>query len=84
MLDQKVFGEKLLCGRCIHIDTSEYTNGVYEIFGAKRLENGDIRLDIGDVTTVNRYADKYDFSKGYVYDLAEGRKLRIPLCVENR
>ncbi|MBE6550786.1 MAG: hypothetical protein E7665_01490 [Ruminococcaceae bacterium] len=73
------YDEKLLCGRCIHIDTSEYTNGVYEIFGAKRLENGDIRLDIGDVTTVKAYKDPAKKDMTLVFNIEKGAGYRIPL-----
>ncbi len=76
---EEISDEKLLCGRCIHIDTAVYTNGVYNILGAERLGNGDIRLNIGDVSTVTSYRNSADNDMTLVYNIEKGAGYRIPL-----
>lgn len=66
-------------GRYVYIDNDQKRNAVYHIEGAESLSNGNIRLDIGDVTTVRSWTDANDFSQGYQYDLAVGQTLKIPL-----
>ena len=71
-----------LAGRMINIESKPNTNAAYMIKSAKKLADGKIRLNIGDVTTIKCYVDKFDFSKGFVYHLAEGLRFRIPLSTE--
>ena len=66
-------------GRYVYIDNDQNRNAVYRIEAAEALPNGNIRLDIGDVTTVRSWTDANDFSQGYQYDLAVGQTLKIPL-----
>jgi len=67
-----------LAGKYVYMESEPNNNASYEIKSAVYDENGRLHLNIGDVTTVNCYADKFDFSKGYIYDVAEGRTLYIP------
>jgi len=80
-LDQTV-DPASLAGKYVYIDCETNNNASYAIRSAAYDASGALRLNIGDVTTINRYVDKFDFSKGYVYDVAEGKKLRIPLTAE--
>ena len=76
--EQKVELDALI-GQYVYIEDDGQQNAVFPIRGAERLQNGDIRLDIGDVTTIRGLQDSMDLDKGFTYNLAEGRRLRIPL-----
>jgi hypothetical protein len=71
-----------LIGRYIYVENDGVRNAVYRIKGIKEIVGNTVVLDIGDVTTVRRWVDTNDFSKGFVYDLAEGRRFTIPLSNE--
>ena len=69
-----------LAGRYVYVDNDGKENGAYKILSAEP-DGTDIRLNIGDVTLVRTYADLYDYSKGYEYNIAVGQSLSIPLSV---
>lgn len=83
-LDVQGMDPASLIGRTVYIDNDGERNAVYPIKGIAALGDGRYRLDIGDLTLVRRYVDSNDFSKGYVYDIAPGASLRIPLSAEKR
>ncbi|MFB9755412.1 carbohydrate binding domain-containing protein [Paenibacillus hodogayensis] len=66
-------------GRTIVIANDGVRNAAYRIKGATDIGNGKYRLDLGDITLIRSFVDAYDFSKGYVYDIAEGASFRVPL-----
>lgn len=76
--DQKV-NPSDLAGKTIYVNNDHTRNAVYKIDSAEEQNDGTIRLNIGDVTTVRAWADTSDFSKGFVYDLADNESFRIPL-----
>jgi hypothetical protein len=82
-LDHKVTVETLK-GRYVYVQNDGIRNAVYEIKDAESLSDGSCRLDIGDVTLIRKFADLQDFTKGYLYDVDEGRKIRIPLSVSTK
>lgn len=69
----------LLAGRTIYVANDGVRNAAYEIRNATSLGGGRYSLDIGDATPIRSYVDSNDFSKGFVYDIAEGASFRIPL-----
>ena len=68
-----------LTGRNIHIHNDGERSAVYRILGARQLENGNLLLDIGDVSPIRQYRDKFDPAKGFIYDMEKGQSFRIPL-----
>ena len=68
-----------LIGKYVYIDNTGLQNGAYKIEGAKITSDGDIELDIGDVTLIRKYIDPYDVSLGYEYNIKEGQNLRVPI-----
>jgi len=78
-VDQAEVNIEELPGKIINVDNDRVLNGVYNIVGAEKLENGNIRLDIGDVTVVRGYIDGTDIEKGYVFNIEPGQNFRIPL-----
>ena len=70
-----------LVGRYIYAENDGVRNASYRILSAELLSDGKVKLGIGDVTTIRKYVDKNDFSKGYVYDLSVGADFTIPLSV---
>nr|MBQ4318795.1 hypothetical protein [Clostridia bacterium] len=74
----------VLAGRMINIESGANTNAAYMIESAEAIGDGMIKLNIGDVTTVKGYVDRYDFSKGYEYHMAEGLAFRIPMSAETK
>ncbi len=74
-----------LAGRLVVVDNGDLNRGgAFKIEGAYRIENSDnIRLDIGRITTIRKYADAYDFDAGYIYLIAEGQNARIPLSTSD-
>jgi hypothetical protein len=68
-----------LAGKWIFIDNDGVRNASYPITRAEALGGGKYKLEIGDLTLIRAFADPEDFSKGYLYDVAEGARFRIPL-----
>ena len=64
---------------CMYVDNDGEQNGVYQIKSAKAHSSGEILIDIGDVTLIRRYCDKYAPEKGFVYNIEAGQSFRIPL-----
>ena len=68
-----------LSGRYIYVENDRAENGVYRIYNAEKLENGDILLDIGDSTLICAYRDPHQPELGYQYNIGQGQNFRIPL-----
>ncbi|PYI53807.1 FIMAH domain-containing protein [Paenibacillus flagellatus] len=81
-LDLQGVDPSALAGRTAYVANDKERNAVYAIRSVTPLGGGRYRLDIGDATLVRRFVDSNDFSKGYVYDIAPGAALRIPLSAE--
>ncbi len=77
-IDASKLDTSALSGKLLDIANDGVRNGDYWIKSAT-LNGNTLRLDIGDVTTIRGYADAFDFSKGYAYDIAEHQKARIAL-----
>lgn len=73
-----------LKGRYIYVENDGVRNASYEIKNVSKLADGMYKLDIGDVTLIRKFADQKDFSKGYIYDIANGQTFRIPLSVSKK
>lgn len=69
-----------ITGKYIYIENDGERNASYEIKGIKSQDVSKVVLDIGDITTIRKWADPNDFSKGYIYDIAAGEKFVIPLA----
>ena len=66
-----------LSGKMIVVDNDMVKNGAYYIESAEELENGDIKLDIGTVSTIRKYKDANDFDAGFVYNINPGQSFKI-------
>lgn len=77
--EQKNADAASMVGRYIHIENDGERSAVYRICGVQRQENGDLLLDIGDISPIRCYKDKFAPEKGYVYDMTPGAQFRIPL-----
>jgi hypothetical protein len=71
-----------LVGQYLYVDNDDVRNAAYRIIGASRDASGRLVLEIGNATTIRRYLDDDDFGKGFVYDVAVGAKVRIPMSKE--
>lgn len=60
------------------VENDAERSGWYLIKGAQ-LQGDLLTVDIGDITLIRKWVDAHDFSKGYIYDIAPGAKVRIPL-----
>lgn len=67
-----------LADRSIVVENDAERSGWYLIKGAQ-LQGDLLTVDIGDITLIRKWVDAHDFSKGYIYDIAPGAKVRIPL-----
>lgn len=63
----------------IRIENDGVRSAVYRILSAAQEENGDLRLNIGDITLIRSYIDRFTPEKGYIYDITPGSPFRIPL-----
>lgn len=68
-----------LAGKCLFIENDGQRNAAYRILGAELRQDGSLLLDIGDITTIRCYQDRFAPEKGYVYNFAPGSSFRIPL-----
>jgi len=67
-----------LSGKYVYIENDGVGNGIYKIEGAEK--SGDsIKLDIGNTSIIRNYLVPTDISAGYVYNIAKGQSLRIPM-----
>ncbi|MBQ2743972.1 MAG: heparinase II/III family protein, partial [Oscillospiraceae bacterium] len=67
-----------LANKFVYIDNDGVENGVYKIIDAYE-DNGEIVLDIGDVSAIRNYVDAKNISLGYTYNIEKGQELRIPI-----
>ena len=67
-----------LAGKFVYINNDGAQNGAYKIQSACEVD-GKIELNIGDVSLIRKFVDVNNKDKGYVYNIAEGQTLRIPL-----
>ncbi|MBQ9984853.1 MAG: S-layer homology domain-containing protein, partial [Oscillospiraceae bacterium] len=67
-----------LAGKYVYVDNDKVQNGAYKIISAEK-NGSDIVLNIGDVSLIRSFLDANDYDLGYVYNIAKGNTLRIPL-----
>ena len=72
-----------LSGRYIYIENDGVQNAVYPIESAEQEEDNVWLLHLGNHTMIRALADKTDYQAGYVYNIAAGQSLRIPLSQED-
>ncbi len=75
-----LFDEELasLPGKYVFVDNGEARAGAWHIKAAER-DGDDVKLDVGDVTTVRKFKDELDESAGFEYTIAKNQNVRIPL-----
>ncbi|MBM7789472.1 heparinase II/III domain-containing protein [Tenggerimyces flavus] len=71
-----------LAGAYVYVANDGERNAVYRIKRVRKLSNRKLALDLGDQTTIRRFADPDDTGQGFVYDVAKGAAVRIPLTLE--
>ena len=79
-MDEPVSAEELK-DRYIFVETDGIENGAYRIYGAE-VSGSTAVLSLEHQTLVREYMDKFDFSKGYRYNISEGAAYKIPLSAE--
>ena len=77
-LDQSAAPEEL-AGKWVYIENGVSGNGAYAIRSARRLEDGRLELDIGDVTLIDSLKSAEAGEYQYHYNIQPGAALRIPL-----
>lgn len=71
-----------LVGRFVYVQNDGVRNAAYEIRGVAPLDGGRYELDLGDLTLIRSYASATDLNEGFVYDVAAGQPIVIPLSRE--
>ncbi|MBE6912194.1 MAG: hypothetical protein E7473_06695, partial [Ruminococcaceae bacterium] len=66
-------------GQYVYIENDGVQSGAYRIENASITSDGDVALDVGEVSVVRSYVDATDTTLGYVYNIKEGQSLRIPI-----
>ena len=67
-----------LAGKYIFVENDRERSGAYRIHAAKAADDGSLLLNIGDISLIRQYQDRFAPEKGYVYDIAPGSPCRIP------
>ena len=68
-----------LPGKYVFVDNGATSrSGAWQIKSAE-LDVNDIKLNVGDVTTIRKYKDENDADKGYIYIIEKNQSARIPL-----
>ncbi|MBQ9984936.1 MAG: S-layer homology domain-containing protein [Oscillospiraceae bacterium] len=81
--DSPIEDAELICDRIINVYHDGPGNSTFFIEGVELADDGmSARLDLGGVTVVGGYVDKFDFSQGYDYDVAENDRFKIPMSSE--
>ncbi len=68
----------LIKGKYVYIENDGVKNSIYEILDADP-DGDNIKLSLGNTTLIRSFVDAYDPDAGYVYNIAKGQSLRIPL-----
>ena len=68
-----------LAGKYIFIENDGEKSAVYRILKAAPLESGNLLLDIGDISPIRQYKDRFAPEEGFLYDIEKGQPFRIPL-----
>ncbi len=68
-----------IVGKYVYINNDGAQSGAYKIESAQIDSDGDVVLDIGEVSVIRSYVDSTDTTLGYVYNIKEGQSLRVPL-----
>ncbi|MEN6314396.1 MAG: hypothetical protein ABFD25_09140, partial [Clostridiaceae bacterium] len=68
-----------LAGKCIYVENDGVENGVYLIKGIVSAEGNNITFDLGTTSLIRSYADNGNLEGGFIYNIAEGSRFRIPL-----
>lgn len=71
-----------LVGEYIYIQNDNERNAVYKIKGIKKCNERTYKLDIGDITLIQKYKNDNNFSEGYVFDINKRDSFYIPLSYE--
>ncbi len=66
-----------LAGKYIYIDNDKVQNGAYRILQAEQLQNGNISIDVGDVSLIRAFSKKP--GEEYEYNILPNQTFRIPL-----
>ena len=72
----------ILAGKHIYVENDGVFNAVYQIEAARALKDGSVELALGNCTLIRKLQDPDDISAGYIYNIAEGQRFRIPLSFE--
>ena len=78
-LDQEIDAASL-AGNWIYVDNDKKDNAAYPIVGAERLEDGRVKLDLGDITLIRNRKSQDGFNLTFNYNIAAGQTFRIPLA----
>ena len=72
-----------LPGRYVYIENDGERNAIYQITDAKPIDGG-VRLYTGTVSLIRALKDRLDVDGGYIYNVAVGQKVKIPMAfIEN-
>lgn len=77
-LDTEVELERLN-GKWIYVNNDGRVNAAYPIRSAKRLENGFVELNVGDITLIRSIKSRNGLDLTFNYNIAAGQTFRIPL-----
>ena len=76
------FDTASLVDKYVFVENDGVQNAVYRIYGAEKTDEG-LKLDIGTVSAVRSYKDSENVELGFVYNIARGQKIAIPLSNVN-
>lgn len=72
----------MLEGRYVYVASESKRNTVYRIKSITR-SGENLVLSLGNTTLIERMADRYDIKAGYVYAIAEGQSVTIPVSLDS-
>ncbi len=79
-------GEEEMLGlrdRLIVVEREGAGNSAYVIRSVSSKDSTHARIDLGNVTLIDKYTDITDLSQGFEYDVAVGRSFEIPMSYED-
>lgn len=68
-----------LVGTMVDVQNDGKRNAAYTIEGVREIRSGVYELDLGDTTLIRSYASTTDLNQGFIYDVAVGAAVTIPL-----
>ncbi len=79
-LNETISDASIFENQYVYVDNATANNGAFRILSAE-VSGDNVVLQLGNASVIERYADDYNTSAGYIYTIEEGQSLTIPVSL---